>query len=160
MSSINGVSNVGLLSTPAAPKKSAPSSTPFGDLLSKNLLSKDGIGSASPTATSLTAADPATKTAAKSSAADEFQKYVEMSPAEKIRYNMLQDLGLTEDELKALPPQEQDKIETAIADRIKLQLGVNADASGSPQNSPQQAVGLFQTIQSNNAPQPILDTYS
>jgi hypothetical protein len=160
MSSINGVGGIGSLSTLFSTKKPAAATTPFGDLLSQQGFSI-GTASASPVA-KLTAVD---SSAATGSATDEFQKYMQMTPAEKIRYNMLQEMGLTEDSVKALPPQEQQKIETAIADRIKQELGANANANG-PQSSQGLAAGLFQSIQAlqstaaNNAARSSVDTYS
>lgn len=52
-------------------------------------------------------------------ALDEFKKYMEMTPAEKMRDSILKELGLTEDELKALPPEQQAAIEEKIVQRIK-----------------------------------------
>jgi len=165
MSSINAVGlGIGALSTLFSAKKpatAATTATPFGDLLSKQ-----GFAIASPSSTTTTKLSPADSSAT-SSATDEFQKYMQMSPAEKIRYNMLQQMGLTEDSLKALPPQQQGQIEAEIANRIKEQLGANATASvnGSSPNV-QGPAGLFQSIQalqstqSNNSTRSAVDTYS
>ncbi|MDB6063271.1 MAG: hypothetical protein JWM78_3374 [Verrucomicrobiaceae bacterium] len=98
----------------------------------------------------------------KSSAANEFQKYMEMTPAEKIRYNTLSQMGLTEDDLKALPPEQQEKIENTIAERIKDQAQSTAlaksNAAGQPQTSG--AVALFNAIQGSNTNNHSLDIYS
>ncbi|MCY1533901.1 hypothetical protein D9M68_692530 [compost metagenome] len=44
---------------------------------------------------------------------------MEMSPAEKMRDSILKELGLTEEELAALPPEQQNAIEEKIVERIK-----------------------------------------
>jgi len=56
------------------------------------------------------------------SAKDEFLKYAAMSPAEKMRANMLASLGVTEEELKAMSPEERAKIEQKLKDMIKQQV--------------------------------------
>ncbi|MEH6492475.1 hypothetical protein [Halopseudomonas sp.] len=52
------------------------------------------------------------------SAADEFSRYMAMSVADKIKHSMLLEMGLTEEEFDALPPEEKAKIEEQIAERI------------------------------------------
>lgn len=54
-------------------------------------------------------------------AAQEFREYMALSPEEKIRQKMLNELGLTEEEFKALPPEEQYKIEQKITERMKVE---------------------------------------
>ena len=46
--------------------------------------------------------------------ADEFKDYMSKSPAQRIREHLLKDLGLTEDDVKAMPPEKQQ----AITDQI------------------------------------------
>lgn len=50
---------------------------------------------------------------------DEFRKYMAMSPAEKMRYAVLADAGLTMEEYQELPPEEKEKIDAEIAERMK-----------------------------------------
>ncbi|WP_010489040.1 hypothetical protein [Pseudomonas sp. S9] len=52
-------------------------------------------------------------------AREEFRKYMEMTPAEKMRDSILKELGLTEEELDAMPPEQQSAIEEKIVQRIK-----------------------------------------
>lgn len=59
----------------------------------------------------------------KTGVVDEFLKWSQMSPAERIRAQYLKEHDLTEEGLKALPPEESTKIEAAIAEQIKQQLG-------------------------------------
>lgn len=61
------------------------------------------------------------------SAKDEFLKYAAMSPAEKIRASMLAKLGVTEEELKAMSPEERKKVEDKLKDMIKQQVQNDPD---------------------------------
>ncbi|WP_245306793.1 MULTISPECIES: hypothetical protein [unclassified Rhizobium] len=52
----------------------------------------------------------------------EFTDLVNQTPAERMRSQILERLGLTEDDLKAMPPEEREAIEKQIADELKRQL--------------------------------------
>lgn len=52
----------------------------------------------------------------------EFTDLANMTPAERIRAQILERLGLTEDDLKAMPPEERGAIEKQISDELKRQL--------------------------------------
>ncbi|WP_146146913.1 hypothetical protein [Pseudomonas sp. BBP2017] len=54
-----------------------------------------------------------------SSAAQEFRDYMALSPAEKIKLKLLNELGITQEEFDSMPPEEQEKIERKIADQMK-----------------------------------------
>lgn len=56
------------------------------------------------------------------SAKDEFLKYQSMTPAEKMRAMMLAKLGVTEEQVKAMSPEERAKIEQKLKDMIKQQV--------------------------------------
>ncbi|NTJ63651.1 hypothetical protein G6M50_37510 [Agrobacterium rhizogenes] len=59
---------------------------------------------------------------------DEFAKWANMTPAQKIRAQYLQAHGLTEDSFKSLSADDQKAINDQIADEIKQKLGAgNAD---------------------------------
>jgi hypothetical protein len=60
--------------------------------------------------------------AADKSAKDEFLDYAKMTPAEKMRAAMLGKLGVTEEQLKAMSPEERKKVEDKIKDMIKQQV--------------------------------------
>ena len=62
----------------------------------------------------LQASASSTGTAAKTSATDEFKDYMSKSPAQRIREQLLKEMGLTEDDVKAMPPEKQQ----AISDQI------------------------------------------
>lgn len=52
-------------------------------------------------------------------AAQTFLEYMDMTPGERMRATILGELGYTEEQLKALPPKEREKIEQEIRERIK-----------------------------------------
>ena len=60
-------------------------------------------------------------------AAQQFQEYASMTPAQRLHAEMLAKLGLTEDQFKALPPAQQQKVEEQITDMIKKQMANNND---------------------------------
>jgi hypothetical protein len=62
----------------------------------------------------LQASASSTGTTAKTSATDEFKDYMSKSPAQRIREQLLKEMGLTEDDFKAMPPEKQQ----AITDQI------------------------------------------
>lgn len=64
------------------------------------------------------------------SARDEFMKYQAMTPAEKMRAAMLAKLGLTEDDVKAMSPEDRKKVEDKIKDMIKQQVENSDDKNG------------------------------
>jgi uncharacterized protein YgfB (UPF0149 family) len=64
------------------------------------------------------------------SAKDEFLKFQAMSPAQKMRAMMLAKLGVTEEQLKAMSPEERKKIEDKLKDMVKQQVQNDPDKKG------------------------------
>ena len=60
-------------------------------------------------------------------AAQQFEQWANMTPAQRLHAEMLAKLGLTEDQFKALPPAQQQKINDEIAQMIKKQMGDSND---------------------------------
>ncbi|WP_439819939.1 hypothetical protein ACSPX5_16710 [Pseudomonas sp. HLG18] len=54
-----------------------------------------------------------------SSALDEFKDYMSKTPEQRLRDSILQEMGLTEDDIKAMPPEKQLAIGKEIADRLQ-----------------------------------------
>jgi hypothetical protein len=52
-------------------------------------------------------------------AEEKFLDYARKSPAEKIRDALLKSVGVTEDELKNMTPEQRKEVEQKIADKIK-----------------------------------------
>lgn len=52
-------------------------------------------------------------------AEEKFLDYAKKSPAEKIRDALLQSIGVTEDEMKNMTPEQRKEVEQKIADKIK-----------------------------------------
>ncbi|KPG98164.1 hypothetical protein [Pseudomonas sp. RIT-PI-r] len=60
----------------------------------------------------------ATKTTG-TSATDEFKDYMSKSPEQRLRDSILQSMGITEDDIKAMPPEKQLAIGKEIAERLQ-----------------------------------------
>ncbi|MGJ7552065.1 hypothetical protein [Pseudomonas alloputida] len=63
-----------------------------------------------------------------SDAVQDFRDYMAKSPGEKIKEKILQELGMTEDEYNALPPEQQAKVDEQIAQRMKEDVEIKAQA--------------------------------
>lgn len=77
------------------------------------------------------------------SAAQEFRDYMALSPEEKIRLKMLNELGLTEEDYEALPPEKKDAIDKQIAQRMQEESEIKSMARLEPQ---MQAAVAAQTL--------------
>ena len=55
----------------------------------------------------------------KPSAADEFMAYMKKTPEERMRDSILKSMGMTEEELESLPPEERKAVEDKIKEIIK-----------------------------------------
>ena len=53
---------------------------------------------------------------------EEFLAYARQSPAERIRAAILEEMGISEEELETMSPEARSAIEKAIAERIKDKL--------------------------------------
>jgi hypothetical protein len=113
-------------------------------------------------ATALTQA-PAT---AKKTSADEFKDYMAMSPAEKMRYSIMNDLGITQEQLDAMPPEQRAAIEKKIADLMKLREEIQnaatnaATNNGGQQNQAAINISLLKQIQAGQKPDASVDIFS
>lgn len=54
-----------------------------------------------------------------SSAMDEFKDYMSKTPEQRLRDSILKEMGLTEDDIKAMPPEKQLAIGEEIAERLQ-----------------------------------------
>jgi hypothetical protein len=81
------------------------------------------IPSPAPSAGQSKPASVATSLAAKpaETAAQKFLEYANMTPAERLQAEMLNQLGLTEDQFKAMDPADQQKVMDKIRELIKQQ---------------------------------------
>ena len=61
------------------------------------------------------------------SAKDEFLKYQAMTPARKMRAMILAKLGVTEEQVKAMSPEDRAKIEQKLKEMIKQQVQNDPD---------------------------------
>lgn len=77
--------------------------------------------------------NPDQANATQKSALEEFREYMALSPEEKIREKMLRELGLSQDDYEALPPEKKDLIDKQIAQRMKEEMEVKTIAKLQPQ---------------------------
>ena len=76
------------------------------------------------TRVNLQATDATSTKTAGTSATDEFKDYMSKSPEQRLRDSILKEMGLTEDDIKAMPPEKQLAVGKEIAQRLqdKMQL--------------------------------------
>ncbi len=102
-------------------------SSTFADLLSEQTTKLAEIGKSKPDkAPAVTDQVMSTEDTNAVNPRDELMRLLSMSPAELIRYQMLDEMGLTEESLKGLPYEERMKIEEMIKEEIERQLGGKA----------------------------------
>ncbi|WP_447588257.1 hypothetical protein [Aquipseudomonas campi] len=73
----------------------------------------------------------------------EFMAYMNMSTAEKLRDSMLKELGLTEEELEAMPPEQQKAVEEQLAELMKQRADLQAAAGVNGQGSDDEQLALL-----------------
>lgn len=73
----------------------------------------------------------------------QFMDYMDMSTAEKLRDSMLKELGLTEEELEAMPPEQQKAVEEQLADLIKQRSELQASEGMNGQESDEEKLSLL-----------------
>lgn len=95
---------------------------------------------------------------------DEFKKYMEMTPAEKVRYGVLNQLGITEEQLAAMPPEQREAMEKKIADMIAIRTGgtdQNSLAVQQGQNAMANNTDVFKMVQAGaRAAMPLINVFS
>ncbi|MGO0632694.1 hypothetical protein ACTORR_22175 [Pseudomonas sp. SAR267] len=74
-------------------------------------------------------------TQATSDAVQDFRDYMAKSPEEKIKEKILQELGMTEDDYNALPPEQQAKVDDQIAQRMKEDIELKTQAKVAEQTA-------------------------
>lgn len=86
-------------------------------------MSISSIGSSSPYAGAYSGVSASTSSpVSEPSARDEFMKFQAMTPAEKMRAMMLSKLGLTEEQVKAMSPEDRKKVEDKLKEMIKQEV--------------------------------------
>jgi hypothetical protein len=79
------------------------------------------------------------------SATDEFKDYMSKTPEQRMRDSILQEMGLTEEEVQQMPPEKQQAIAKEITDRMqdKIKLAQAEKESGSSEKGSRQVVDKF-----------------
>lgn len=70
---------------------------------------------------------------ASGNAADELEAYVKMTPAQRMRYELLKKLGVTEEDLGKMTPDQRKGVETKLAALVKQEM---AKAQKAQQTTP------------------------
>lgn len=72
--------------------------------------------------------------ATQSTAMSDFKDYMSQSPEQRMRDSILKDMGMTEEDLKNMPPEKQQAVAQEIAQRVqdKLQLAQVEKTTGTP----------------------------
>jgi hypothetical protein len=69
-----------------------------------------------------TFADALGKATGTKTAAQELEDYVNMTPAQRLRVDLLKKLGLTEDDLAAMPAAERQAVEAKLKDLVQQEM--------------------------------------
>lgn len=69
----------------------------------------------------------------------QFMAYMDMSPAEKMRDKVLNEIGMSEEELAALPPEQQALVERQIAEKMQTLQELQASQDENPDSLHAQA---------------------
>ena len=79
------------------------------------------------------------------SATDEFKDYMSKTPEQRLRDSILKEMGLTEDQVNAMPPEQQLAIGKEIAERMqdKVKLAQAEKDNGSSDKGSSQVVDKF-----------------
>ena len=86
------------------------------------------------------------KTAAQKSgrtAADELAEYLRKTPAQHMRDAILKELGLTEEDLDAMPPEKRKAVEETIAAKIKDKLLEHSAVAKTAASAPLSTLSLL-----------------
>ncbi len=108
------------------------SSTAFGSSLSKTEATKESTqsGSSRSTTQELLA---------------KLNEYIEKGPIVVMREKILESMGISEEELKSLPPEKQDAIEAEIAEKIKEML-VRQQETAKTRETPSAKTSLYAAL--------------
>ena len=108
------------------------SSTAFGSSLSKTEATKESTqsGSSGSTTQELLA---------------KLNEYIEKGPIVVMREKILESMGISEEELKSLPPEKQDAIEAEIAEKIKEVL-VRQQETAKTRETPSAKTSLYAAL--------------
>ena len=77
--------------------------------------------SSTPTSSASQSASAGLGTKSTNSVVQQFLEFANMTPAQRLHAEMLSELGLTEDQYKAMSPADQQKVDEKIRDLVKKQ---------------------------------------
>lgn len=106
-----------------------PSPTSYFGSTATKTTSNAGAAS-SPSSTNTTSSATAKLSPKGNDVVQEFMDYAKMDPMARFRASILKSMGLTEDDLKSMPPEKQKAVEQKIEQLIQQQLQKNAGKTG------------------------------
>jgi hypothetical protein len=164
MSLISGLSALTYpLTSSLGAANSAKTKAAVGDVFQNVLAKQTGTQASSLTQpVSTQSVSTQSTSAGKQSTADEFQQYMAMSPAEKLRYSVMSDLNITQDQLDAMPADQRALAEKKIEDLMKLreELQTAHNAADGQQSQAATGLSLLKQVQAGQKPQPSVDIFS
>jgi hypothetical protein len=101
---------------PVAQKDLDKASDRIDEAFAKTRVQLQATTAATPATTDVPAAGSTT-----SAARTDFTDYMNKTPAERVREQLLKEQGLTEADVQAMSPEKQDAISKQVADRLKQQ---------------------------------------
>lgn len=104
------------VTVPVAQKDLNKASDRIDEAFAKTRVQLQAATAATPATTDVPAAGSTTSTAR-----TDFTDYMNKTPAERVREQLLKEQGLTEADVQAMSPEKQDAISKQVADRLKQQ---------------------------------------
>jgi|SRR5450830_26691 len=104
------------VTVPVAQKDLDKASDRIDEAFAKTRVQLQATTAATPATTDVPAAGSTT-----SAARTDFTDYMNKTPAERVREQLLKEQGLTEADVQAMSPEKQDAISKQVADRLKQQ---------------------------------------
>jgi hypothetical protein len=128
---------------PSVSTASVANSISSGFWLNQSGSSTDATPTAASTDDTASTDDSSTADLSDDDILSEFAKWANMTPADKVRAQYLEQQNLTEDQFSQLPTDQQNAINDQIADQIKQQLGTGeTGATGDDSDGDGAAVSL------------------
>jgi len=104
-----------------ATQASSAASTPTTSFRELFEMAKTQATDSAPAPTTLTASTGKTETAYQT-AVRELHEYLQKTPEQRMREAILKQMGLSEDDIAKMPPEQQSAVEAAIKEKVKEKL--------------------------------------
>ena len=125
------------LTAPQAGSAAGTPTTSFRELFE---VAKTQVTDSVATSTALTESSGKTETAYQT-AVRELHEYLQKTPEQRMREAILKQMGLSEDDIAKMPPEQQSAIEAAIKEKVKEKLLEQAQDNGNTAGARLSATG-------------------